>query len=196
MTIISQRMTEIMAEQGLKMRNLEEITGISRGTLSKYISGKIIPKTDNLQKISKALNVDEQWLMGLSEVKKTPRIKVEKDWVDIPIYAQFNQNPTDHLALPFFMMFKGQAFANVMEDDSMYPKIQKRDLLIFQETSEIESGEIGFFNLNGVFYCRRLKKLPDESIWLFADNPKYDPIPIRLEDNFEPLGLYKLKITQ
>lgn len=196
MSIIGQRMSEVMNERGMKLTKLEESTGVSRGNLSRYISGKVIPRGETVHKISKALDVDEQWLLGLSDIRKAPKVQVNKNWFDIPIYSELDKEPTDHLALPFSIMFTGQAFAHFIEDDSMEPEFHKGDLLIFQEAAEIKSGEIGFFNLNGIPYCRRLKKLPDGNYWLLSDNPKYDPIIVKPEDKFETLGLYQLKITK
>ena len=97
---------------------------------------------------------------------------------------------------PESMRFSGRAFANFADGDSMTPKIRNGDLLIFQETPQIPSGSVGSFSLNGAYYCKRLKHLPDGSYWLFSDNPEYDPIPITKNDDFRVLGLYKLKISK
>lgn len=122
----------------------------------------------------------------------------------VPIYSNLScgkgslteERPIDHIALPASMMFPGVAFGNVAQGDSMEPTIYGGDLLIFQETPEVESGQIGSFSLNGECYCKRFKILADGSCWLFSDNSKYDPIPIKPEDNFRTLGVYKLKISK
>ena len=53
-----------MALWGLKQVDLVERTGISKGALSSYISGRYIPKQNNTFLIAKALDVNEAWLMG------------------------------------------------------------------------------------------------------------------------------------
>lgn len=40
-------------------------TGISRGSLSQYMSGKFLPKQDRLYILSKHLRVSPSWLMGI-----------------------------------------------------------------------------------------------------------------------------------
>ncbi len=56
-------------QKGLKFRNIKpaqlaELTGLHRGTIANYISGKYEAKQTNLWKIAKVLNVSEAWLMG------------------------------------------------------------------------------------------------------------------------------------
>ena len=122
----------------------------------------------------------------------------------IPIYSALScgtgtwvdEIPDDYVSVPESMRFSGRAFANFADGDSMTPKIRNGDLLIFQETPQIPSGSVGSFSLNGAYYCKRLKRLPDGSYWLFSDNPEYDPIPITENDDFRVLGLYKLKISK
>lgn len=78
----------------------------------------------------------------------------------------------------------------------MEPFIHNGDLLVFKEQPEVESGKVGAFSLNNQYYCKRFKRLSDGSCWLFSDNSKYDPIPIKPEDDFRVLGLYKLKLSK
>lgn len=60
----SDRIKEAMELRNLRRSDLVEITGISKSSLSSYISGKYIPKQTNIYKIAKALEVDVAWLMG------------------------------------------------------------------------------------------------------------------------------------
>lgn len=64
MASISSRIKEAMETNKIKQSDLVERTGISKGAISSYISGKYIPKQKNIFLIAKALNVDEGWLMG------------------------------------------------------------------------------------------------------------------------------------
>lgn len=61
--------TAIRLKKALEVRNLRQIdivesTGINKGALSSYISGKYEPKQTNIYLLAKALNVNEAWLMG------------------------------------------------------------------------------------------------------------------------------------
>lgn len=58
------RILEALQKRNIKQIELAEKTGISRGAISSYISGRWIAKQDNIYLIAKALNVNEAWLMG------------------------------------------------------------------------------------------------------------------------------------
>ena len=64
MSTTSKRIQEGMELRGFKQADLVEKTGISKGALSSYISGRYIPRQNNTFLIAKALNVSEAWLMG------------------------------------------------------------------------------------------------------------------------------------
>lgn len=65
MSNTSERLKKIISERGVKQVELIERTGISKGALSSYISGRYDPKQDNLYKLAKVLDVNPAWLMGL-----------------------------------------------------------------------------------------------------------------------------------
>lgn len=110
-------------------------------------------------------------------------------WVD--------EQPVDYLGVPDTMISKsGHYFANPAYGDSMEPRIQNGDYIVFEETPAIEPGSIGAFSLNGEYFCKRFKKLPDGSMWLFSENPLYDPIPIQRDDDFRVLGKYRMRMTE
>lgn len=64
MSTTSQRIQEGLELREMKQADLAEKTGISKGALSSYISGRYTPKQNNIYLIAKALNVNEAWLMG------------------------------------------------------------------------------------------------------------------------------------
>ena len=85
-----------------------------------------------------------------------------------------DENATGYIAVPVASVRKGNSyFANAAEGDSMEPKIHHGDYVIFEQTPEIQSGQIGAFCLNGEYYCKRFRKLGDGSCWLVSENPTY-----------------------
>jgi len=61
---------KVRMKQALQMRNMKQVelaekTGIDKGQISSYLSGKYKPKQENLTLMAVALNVSEYWLMGL-----------------------------------------------------------------------------------------------------------------------------------
>ena len=64
MNTTAKRLKEGMELRGLKQSDMVERTGISKGALSSYLSGRYVPKQNNIYLLAKALNVNEAWLMG------------------------------------------------------------------------------------------------------------------------------------
>lgn len=58
------RIKEALEIRDMKQSELVERTGIDKGQMSSYISGKYKPKQKNLHLMAKVLSVDEAWLMG------------------------------------------------------------------------------------------------------------------------------------
>lgn len=62
---IPKRIVIALKESGLSQADLVKKTGINKGALSSYISGRYIPKQTNIYKMANALNVSPAWLMGM-----------------------------------------------------------------------------------------------------------------------------------
>ncbi len=82
MESISDRIKEGLAYRDMKQADLVNLSGISKGALSSYISGTYEPKQRNIYKIAKALNVSEAWLMGYDvpmekEIEISPNFSVD-----------------------------------------------------------------------------------------------------------------------
>ncbi len=61
------RLRELRKAQGLTLDDVENITGIKRGTFNNYENGKTEPKLDTWQKLAEALNVTPQYLVGWTD---------------------------------------------------------------------------------------------------------------------------------
>lgn len=60
----SERLKEAMNNKKMKQSDLAKNTGLSKGGISNYVTGRYEPKSDIIQKLATALNVDEMWLWG------------------------------------------------------------------------------------------------------------------------------------
>lgn len=63
----AQRLRDAMQSAGLKAVDLHERTGISKASISEYLSGNYEPKQKNVYRLAEALHVAPSYLMGLSE---------------------------------------------------------------------------------------------------------------------------------
>lgn len=71
MSTRSERIKSLIEESGKSYQELEKITGIKKSSLQRYASGATakIP-LDVIEKLSKAFNVSQEYLMGWSENAK------------------------------------------------------------------------------------------------------------------------------
>lgn len=60
----SKRLKEAMQIRKLKQADLARITGLAKGGISNYVTGRYEPKSDVISKLAKALNCSEMWLWG------------------------------------------------------------------------------------------------------------------------------------
>jgi transcriptional regulator with XRE-family HTH domain len=61
---IAQRLREALSASGKKQADLVRETGLDRGSISSYLSGKYEPKQKAIYKLAQALDVRESWLLG------------------------------------------------------------------------------------------------------------------------------------
>lgn len=66
-TEFTHRFKYALKKAKLSQNELSRLTGINKGSLSSYITGKYLPKQDKVFIIAKELNVNPQWLMCESD---------------------------------------------------------------------------------------------------------------------------------
>ena len=188
MKTISDRIKEGMALRNLKQADLVELTGISKGALSSYISGRYIPKQNNIYLIAKALNVNEAWLMG-SDVSMARNNTSKSGMIinvlghvaaGIPIEAIEDVIDTEEISES--MSKTGEFFGLLIKGDSMTPGICNGDVVIVRRQDDAENGDIVIAAVNGTdAVCKRLRKYKS-GIELISNNPAYTPMEFSNEE--------------
>jgi transcriptional regulator with XRE-family HTH domain len=84
----------------LKQADLARATGLAKGGISNYITGRYEPKSDVISKLAKALNCSEMWLWGY----------------DVPMERQDKNNSPDELELSEGEKMLLNLFRQVPED--------------------------------------------------------------------------------
>lgn len=73
---IAVRLRKAMDASGKKQADLVRETGLDRGSISSYLSGKYEPKQKAIYKLAAALNVSESWLLGYEvPMERSPESK-------------------------------------------------------------------------------------------------------------------------
>jgi transcriptional regulator with XRE-family HTH domain len=97
---LQNRLQEAMDSRGLRAVDLVEKTGIPKGTLSYYLSGKTEPKSDRVYLLAQTLNVNEAWLLGY----------------DVPMDRTADQKKNDQLAQLIVRMRMDDGFYKLVSD--------------------------------------------------------------------------------
>ena len=66
------RLCSAMEHAGMSQAELSNVTGISKGTISRYLQGKFVPKQKAVVLIAKALNVSTDFLVQLVQLDIDP----------------------------------------------------------------------------------------------------------------------------
>ena len=116
---VAARLKEAMDIKQMKAIELSEKSGISRPSISCYLSGKYEPKQNALYSFGKALDVSEMWLAGY----------------DVPMERSVEQKENDALADLVDRLRRDKGFRDlIIKISSLSPK-QIEGLLILLEGS-------------------------------------------------------------
>lgn len=187
MESISTRIQKAMDLRGLRQADLVNRTGINKGALSCYISGRYQPKQNNIYLLAKALDVNVEWLMGANvevshfrEANRSsqPPIRIPvlgRVAAGIPINAV--EEIIDWEELPADMVTSDSEYFGLrIRGDSMSPRIMDGDTIIARRQNDAESGDIVIAIVNGNDgVCKKLKKT-GSGIMLISLNPAYEPM--------------------
>ena len=89
---IPQRLREALAATGKKQADLVRETGLDRGSISSYLSGRYEPKQKAIHKMALALNVSEAWLLGY-DVPKSRTTEQKKNDDLVQVIAKLRNDP-------------------------------------------------------------------------------------------------------
>lgn len=95
------RLKEAMHIRKMKQSDLARSTGLSKGGISNYVTGRYEPKSDIITKLAQSLNVSEMWLWGYDvpmerENKKAVSLKdVKLSEGEQALIELFRQIPED-----------------------------------------------------------------------------------------------------
>ena len=76
----SERLKYALEYRGKTQSDLVKMTGIGKSTISQYLSGKYQAKIENIEKISKALNCESSWLLGISDMSPEKCDNWDSEW--------------------------------------------------------------------------------------------------------------------
>lgn len=185
-------------ELGLTLKQVAEKLGVSESLISRYESNDVKNMgIDKIIPLAKVLDTTPEFLMGWETKKEKENINIETvntDYIMIPLYesisAGYGASNSEFIEMiPVFGLKKNGTtyFAVKVEGDSMEPKIPNGSTIIIKKDIQIESGEIGAFNLNDENFVKQKKVVKDRLI-LHSFNLAYDDKLVNEYDDFKEYG--------
>ena len=191
---VGKMIKELRIKKNISQEDLANILSVNRATIANYESGRRALTIDKLEELLDALDTSLADFFNSNNLEKTDLRPEEMR--KIPILSDVSagygkealEEATHWIKLPASIA-RNAAFGTFVAGDSMEPKINDGDLLLVQDTPQLDSGEIGVFLLNEKVYCKRFHYNPiTKNLVLKSLNSNYDPIPINENDDFRIVG--------
>lgn len=193
---------EIMREKNMRQIDVANKSGISKGRVSRWMSGENIPYGESLSKLAEVLGVSTDRLLG----KVDPIEKfIKADTMD-DINLPFNLETTVPIlgtvaaGVPISAQEdvigeipvrdkQGDFFALKIKGDSMSPRIMDGDIVLVDPQGNVEDGNVVIARINDEATCKVLKH-SHGNVMLVPFNPIFEPIVLPYDggDQFEILG--------
>lgn len=219
---LDNRLRIALNERKMKPIELAEKTGISKSSISQYMSGYAKPNGERIYLISKALNINEAWLLGFDvPMERTsadhsnefPSPHITEDYTTFPVIGEIAAG-YDSFALETWegetvdipdSYLKGRKreefFVLRVKGDSMYPLYHENDkVLILRQPTLNASGDIGAILYDDeLATLKKIEYVPGEDwLRLVPINPNYPPVLIVKErlEHCRILGIPRLVIRE
>ena len=182
---ISEKLKKYRNELGLSQTEVAEKIEVTKPTYASYEKGKDI-SIGTLKKLADLFKVSFESFFS----------EEDNNMVKIPILSDVSagygeealEEATHWIKLPASIA-RNATFGTFVAGDSMEPKINDGDLLLVQDSPQLDSGEIGIFLLNEKVYCKRFHYNPiTKEIVLKSLNTNYKPMYINKDDDFRIVG--------
>lgn len=180
MAKFSERLNEAMNRYRITATELCKRTGIPKSAMSQYRSGAYEPKAERLEKLAKALNVTEAWLMGYD-------LGMPIDFVssiNAPLYASvsagFGSTQEENIGtFPCVVSSQEEArntLCAIVSGDSMSPKIENGDIIQIRRQTSVDNGDIAVVLIDGEEHFVKRIEYGVDYIRLVSINTNYKPI--------------------
>lgn len=140
---VAERIQEAMTAAGKKQIDLVRETGVDKGALSSYLSGKYEPKMETVAKLARALGVSQMWLAGY----------------DTPSGAPQHENTTEQTA----PAKEPEQESTTAPEQESKPQIKLADLqALVQELAAPDSGKRDKVKALVKGYAERVSLIPED----------------------------------
>ena len=186
---LSEKIKMLRIQNGLTLEEVGNIVGVGKSTVRKWESGEIANmRRDKIALLAKALHVTPGYLMGWeadAANEMTAKVILVPVLGTIPagITIEAIEDVLDWEELPGEMARGGKEyFALRIKGDSMYPRYETGDVVIFRKQDTCENGQDCAVMVNGDDATFKRVRLSENGITLQPLNPEYEPMVYSNED--------------
>ena len=176
MSLCAQRLKQALQDSVYSASSLARKLGLSRQTLSAYLTGSRTPKAPTLRALAQALRVSEAWLSG----QDVPRTRFDPSELSAAPGLQpppaFLEKPDPAGGHPHAVPVSPACDAAFLCPDNSLKgaRVEKGDLILIRFAKEVPSGTLAAVLVNGQVQLRRWYRT-EKSILLERANPDYPP---------------------
>lgn len=165
-TTFKNRLLIALKTKNIKQIELAKATGISKSTISSYLSGRYIPKEDAINKISNVLGCTPSWLFGYE-----------------PIINNTEEYPDEY-------------FSICIKDDTMHPNIIKNDTVVIRKQEHFTDGDLIAILINNNTIIRKIYSNDKMIVLLPFNLKYKPELLSSKDKNFKIIGLVKQVIRE
>jgi DNA polymerase V len=193
---LSNAVKEKRLQEGLTLRELEDVVGAGFATLSRIESGIGSPDSEHLVSICQWLRrPPESFFSGVSSPLRARTHHKTKVNAGLPPPNLEDIENIEYVDLcEYLMPDQDDYFTVTVKGDSMIgAQIYDGDLLIARKAIEANSGDIVIAAIDRK-YCAKVFDRSGRSISLLSANSRYDPIPVEEVSQFRILGIVEYSV--
>lgn len=188
-------------KNNLSQSKLAEKIGVNQTTIARWEDDNRIPTIYNAVDIANALNVPLPHLLGIDlRIDNSEIVDISSDTIQIPVLGtikagiaiEAQENIIEYIDIPKdWTKGNKQYYGLQISGDSMFPKYQEKDIVIFLQTNDYESANKKdcAVMVNGFDATFKNITITDNGITLV-------PLNINNSDNYQPTFYDKEQIEQ
>jgi len=178
--VFGKNLEYLLNREDILQKDLAKALGVSKSTVSMWITGATSPRMDKVKRIAELLNC------SISDLLESPA-KIDArpvpPQVMIPVLGRVSAG-TGITAEENVIGYEsadarfgtGEYFYLQVSGDSMSPKIDDGDLVLVHRQTSVDSGTIGVFSVDGEDGFVKKVEYDVENIDLISFNPYYPPM--------------------
>ena len=187
----SKNLKYLREKKDISKNRLGDMVGVNQTTIGRWEANEITPSIDNVEEVAKALNVElpDLLIKDLSFDNAT-LMPTLSDTIQIPVLGtikagiaiEAQEDIIEYIDIPKCWLKGGKTFYGLkISGDSMYPKYNENDIVIFEQTSDyiIANKKDCAVMVNGFDATFKNVTINDNGITLV-------PLNLNNSDNYQP----------